>query len=95
MTAGVGGLTEAPVVTKMVSPSGLSRRYEGATVTLWLNVDEKGQPSDIRVQGNDRSLTRSLVSAVSQWQFAPAKKDGVAVPAKIMLPVELVESLRS
>lgn len=82
---------EAPVLEKMVSPTGLSRRHEGATVTLSMTVDDKGQPSDIRVQGNDQNLTRSLVSAVSQWQFAPAKKNGVAVESKIVLPVELVE----
>jgi len=82
---------EAPVLEKMVSPTGLSRRHEGSTVTLSMTVDDKGQPSDIRVQGNDQNLTRSLVSAVSQWQFAPAKKNGVAVQTKIVLPVELVE----
>jgi len=82
---------EAPVVEKMVSPTGLSRRHENATVTLSMNVDEKGQASNIRLRGNDASLERSLVAAVSQWQFAPAKKNGVAVPSKIVLPVELVE----
>ena len=83
---------EAPVLEKTVAPTGLSRRHEGSTVTLTMNVDDKGQPSNIRVQGNDASLTRSMVAAVSQWQFAPAKKNGVAVPSKIVLPVELVEA---
>jgi|GEM_PF-1365740 len=82
---------EAPVLEKMVAPTGLSRRHEGATVTLSMTVDDKGQPSEIRVPGNDQNLTRSLVSAVSQWQFVPAKKNGVAVPSKIALPIELVE----
>ena len=82
---------EAPVLEKVVSPTGLSRRHEGATVTVTMNVDDKGQPSNISVAGNDAKLTRSLVTAVSQWQFTPAKKNGVAVPSKIVLPVELVE----
>ena len=82
---------EAPVVAKMVSPTGLSRRHEGATVTLSMSVDDKGQPSNIRVRGNDTNLERCLVAAVSQWQFTPAKKNGVAVPSKIVLPVELIE----
>jgi len=86
---------EAPVVAKMVSPAGLSSRHKGATVTLTMTVDEKGQPSNIRVQGNDANLKRNLVPAVSQWQFTPAKKNGVPVSSKIVLPIELVEALGS
>jgi TonB family protein len=82
---------EAPVVAKMVSPTGLSRRHEGATVTLRMTVNDKGQPSNIQVNGVDAQLKQSLVSAVSQWEFTPAKKNGVAVPTRIELPVELVE----
>jgi TonB family protein len=83
---------EAPVIEKIVSPTGLSRQHEGSTVTVSMTIDEKGQPSNIRVMGNDAKLTRSLSAAVSQWQFSPAKKNGVAVPAKVVLPVELVEA---
>jgi len=86
---------EAPVLEKVVAPTGLSRRHEGTTVTLTMNVDDKGQPSHIRVQGDDANLARSMVSAVSQWQFAPAKKNGVAISSKIVLPVELVEGRHS
>jgi TonB family protein len=82
---------EAPVVAKTVSPTGLSRRHEGATITLRMTVDDKGQPSNIEVNSIDSKLKRSLVSAVSQWEFTPAKKNGVAVPSKIEIPVELVE----
>ncbi len=84
---------EAPAVTKVVSPTGLSRRLEGATVMLSLTIDANGQPSEIRVMSqDDGALTRSMVSAVSQWHFTPAKKNGVPVTTKIVLPVELVES---
>ena len=83
---------EAPALTKMVAPTGLSRRHS-PTVTLSLNVDENGQPSNIKViSREDGAVASSLVTAVSQWQFTPAKKNGVAVPSKIVLPVELVES---
>jgi TonB family protein len=82
---------EAPVVAKVVSPTGLSSSLKGSTVTLTMTIDDKGQPSDIRVSGNDAKLTRSMVSAVSQWQFAPAKKNGIAVSSRIVLPVELTE----
>ncbi len=84
---------EAPVVSKMVAPTGLSRRLEGATVMLSMTVDASGQPSNIKVTSNEnRALTGRLVSAVSKWQFTPAKKNGVAVPSKVVLPVEVVES---
>jgi TonB family protein len=84
---------QAPAIAKMVAPTGLSRRIEGATVMLSLNIDEHGQPSNIQVMSRDaQSSTNSLVAAVSQWQFTPAKKNGVAVPSKVVLPVELVES---
>jgi len=87
---------EAPAVAKLVSPIGLSRRFEGATVTLSLTVDASGRPSDIKVMSQgDGAFTRSVVAAVSQWQFTPAKKNGVAVATKVMIPVELVESLGS
>jgi TonB family protein len=86
---------DAPVIEKMVAPTGLSSRHKGTTVTLSMTVDEKGQPSNIRVKGNDANLVRNLVPAVSQWQFAPAKKNGVAVPSKIELPIELVEARSS
>jgi TonB family protein len=82
---------EAPVVAKVVSPTGLSRRHEGATVTLTMTVDDKGQPSNIEVRSRDANLKQSLVAAVSQWQFTPAKKNGVAVPSRIVVPVELIE----
>jgi TonB family protein len=83
---------EAPALTKMVSPTNLSRRH-GTTVRLSMTIDANGQPSDIKVVSReDAAISRSLVTAVSQWQFTPAKKNGVAVPSKITVPVELVES---
>ena len=83
---------EAPALAKMVSPTGLSRRH-GATVTVSLTVDANGQPGNIKVTSrDDQALTSSLVAAVSKWQFTPAKKNGVAVPSKVVLPLELVES---
>ena len=83
---------EAPVVTKMVAPTGLSRQLEGALVRISLNVDENGRPSNIQVVSRDSSSSDRLVAAVSKWQFSPAKKNGIAVPSKIVLPVELAES---
>lgn len=85
---------EAPAIAKLVSPVGLSRRHEGTTVRLAFTIDAAGQPHDIRVvsPSNDPALTRQLVPAVAQWQFTPAKKNGVAVATKVVVPVQLVDS---
>lgn len=83
---------EAPAPIKIVNPTGLFRRHEGATVTLSLTVDAAGQPHDIKLaRGTDDNLTEKLLPAVAQWRFTPAKRNGVAVATRIELPVQLVE----
>jgi len=83
---------EAPVPTKVVNPTGLFRRHEGAIVRLSLTVDAAGQPHDIRIMaGQDQNLTERLLPAVAQWRFTPARKNGAPVPARIVLPVQLVD----
>ena len=83
---------EAPVPVKVVNPTGLFRRHEGETVKLSLTVDAAGQPHDIRIMaGQDQNLTERLLPAVAQWKFIPAKKDGVPVSSRIVLPVQLVD----
>ncbi len=82
----------APAPTAVVNPTELPRSHIGAIVTLRLNVDAAGQPSNIRVLSDrDPALQRRLVQAVSQWRFAPARQHGVAVGATIELPLELRE----
>jgi TonB family protein len=81
----------APVVTKVVHPAGIARRFEGATVRVTLTVDENGKPSDIRlVTNNDRNLKDTLIPAVAQWEFAPARLNGKAISAKVELPIQLL-----
>jgi len=83
---------EAPVLTKMVSPTGLTRRHS-ETITLTFTVDASGKPQDVKIVSvNDRSLERSLVPAVRQWEFTPARRNGVVVPMRVVLPIELVEA---
>ena len=81
----------APVVTKVVNPAGIARRHDGVTVRVTLTVDENGKPSDIRlVTNNDRNLKDTLIPAVAQWEFAPARLNGKAIPAKVELPIQLL-----
>ena len=83
---------EAPAPVKIVNPTGLFRRHEGATVMLSLTVDATGQPHDIKLlRGSDDNLTEKLLPVVAQWRFTPAKKNGVPVPVRIELPLQLVE----
>lgn len=81
----------APVVTKVVNPAGIARRFEGATVRVTLTVDENGKPSDIRlVTNNDRNLKDTLIPAVAQWEFAPARLNGKAISSRVELPIQLL-----
>lgn len=82
----------APVPAMVVTPTGLPRSHIGAVVTLRLNVDAAGQPSNIQViSERNPALTRCLVEAVAQWRFSPARRNGVAVGATIELPLKLQE----
>src|SRR5437868_3598036 len=80
-----------PTVTKVVNPTGLPQRFEGATVHVSFTVDPTGQPRNIRLlDESDANLAKSLTVAVSQWQFAPVQKNGVPVSTKVLLPLKLV-----
>jgi TonB family protein len=84
---------DAPVLSNVVAPIGLPRAFEGVTVTLSLTIDATGQPHNIKVVSRgDQDLAPYLVAAISQWQFTPARKNGVAVATKVLMPIELVDS---
>jgi TonB family protein len=84
---------ELPVPAKIVSPIDLPRTFQRVTVMVSLVIDETGQPRDIRiVSARDRALTRSLVSAIAQWQFTPARRNGAPVSVKAILPLEVIEA---
>jgi TonB family protein len=84
---------QAPVPIKIVSPTGLPYSLKGETVTLLLTIDAAGQPHNIKIViGDTPMLRRSLVAAVSQWQFTPALRNGVPVSTKIVMPLRLEEA---
>jgi len=83
--------TDVPLPVKVVSPTDLSPRWIGATVTLSLTVDASGQPRDIAVlQPADPELAQRVVAALAQWRFTPALEKGAPVARKIVLPVRLL-----
>lgn len=84
---------EAPAPTSIVSPTGLPPSFKGQTVEVSLTVSATGEVSHVRlVRATDRYLLKSLVSALSQWKFTPARKNGVPVSSKVVLPLQLEES---
>ncbi|HWA26819.1 MAG TPA: TonB family protein [Lacunisphaera sp.] len=82
----------APAPAKIVSPTGIARRYQGQTIRVSLTIDEAGQPHNINLLSDqDPHLMRQLVPAVAKWQFTPAKRNGHAVRADVVLPIQLVD----
>ena len=81
---------DPPTPTKVVGPTDLSSRYCGAVVTLRLTVEATGEPRDISVDSpRDPQLVRAMMKAVAQWRFAPARKDGLPIATKVVLPIRL------
>lgn len=67
------------------------RNHEQGTVLLRVEVDNSGQPVVVSIERSSGS--RSLDQAARQqvlrhWRFEPAQRDGVAVPAIGMVPVQ-------
>ena len=82
-----------PVPISVVAPR-VASIYEGTTVELEFIVDEAGNPLDVVVKSAEDFMVASLVKqAVQQWRFKPAELNGVPVPMKVVLPVNIFEDL--
>jgi hypothetical protein len=76
-----------PVVT--VAPE-ISERYAGRVIKVSLTIDSKGRPKSIRAMNTmEEMLINQITRAVSQWEFAPATRDGVAIETRVVLPLEV------
>jgi len=82
------GRAGIPVPISVIMPE-VSARYAGEQVMLEFVVDATGKPTLLTsvTPGVNAELVTSLVSAVAQWQFAPALVEGKAVARKVALPV--------
>lgn len=61
--------------------------YRG-TCVLWLVVDAKGQPRDIKVaHALGMGLDEKAIEAVRQWRFSPAMKNGAPVAVQINVEI--------
>jgi len=62
----------------------------GKSARIQFVVDTMGRPSDFVVLStNDPAMAESVIEAVSQWQFEPARINGVAVSRRVVLPVHV------
>lgn len=81
---------EAPVPVKTIQPIELPSSHRGSEVNLSMTVDAAGKPSNIRVMNTrDQAAYKRIIATVAQWEFSPARRNGVAVPAKVELPLEV------
>lgn len=81
---------EAPVPRQTIQPIELPASHHGSEVKLNMTIDAAGKPSNIRVANvSDQQAYRRIIATVSQWEFSPARKNGVAVPVRVELPLEV------
>ncbi|WP_052756189.1 energy transducer TonB [Lysobacter capsici] len=71
-------------------PAAALRRGEGGTVVLRVNVGADGVPDDIAVsrRSGSRDLDRAAMTAVRDWRFKPATRNGREVASVVEQPVE-------
>jgi len=67
---------------QLVSAKRPSNPDSGESASIWVSfdVDEKGVPANLHVEGSsDRKWERKMLEAVQHWRFSPGMKDGKAV----------------
>jgi len=92
VTNAAADFDERPVPVKSVAPdypSEMKDAHASGIVTLSVLVDENGDVRDQRVAKSTRpEFESAALTAVEKWKFKPAKKAGVAVKAKITIPIK-------
>ncbi|QWP74962.1 TonB family protein [Lysobacter sp. K5869] len=71
-------------------PATALRRGEGGTVVLRVNVGADGRADEVAVtrRSGSRDLDRAALSAVRDWRFKPATRNGREVASVVQQPVE-------
>ncbi len=83
-----------PVPISVVSPH-VAPDAAGQHVEVEFIVTTTGTPTGISIRSSsDATLNDDVVAAVKQWQFLPAKKDGMPVATKVILPVRVTADNR-
>jgi len=87
----IGGGVSPPSILYKVEPEyseeARKAKFQG-TVLLFVVVDEKGNPRDIKIiRPLGLGLDQKAVEAVEKWKFSPGKKDGKPVPVQAQIEV--------
>jgi TonB family protein len=87
----IGGGVSAPALLYKVEPEyseeARKAKFQG-TVTLFVIVDEKGNPKEVKViRPLGLGLDQKAIEAVEKWRFRPGMKDGKAVPVQATIEV--------
>jgi TonB family protein len=87
----IGGGVSPPTVLYKVEPEyseeARKAKFQG-TVVLYVVVDEKGNPKDLKVlRPLGLGLDQKAIEAVEKWRFNPGKKDGKPVPVQATIEV--------
>ena len=60
------------------------------TVTVMVVISDKGYVCDVHLlRGIDKPTNKAAMASIRKWQFAPARKDGRAVPVVVSAEVDL------
>lgn len=83
---------ERPVPVKAVAPDypeEMLKEQVSGIVTVKLLIDENGDVLERAVSKSTRQeFEPAALAAVEKWKFRPARKAGVAVRARITLPIK-------
>ena len=92
----IGQVTRPPQATKIVKPEATSlarSRKVSGTVLVRVLVDENGRAAQTEIYRDTTprvGLGEASVTAVKQWEWTPATKDGVKVKTWIVVPLPFV-----
>jgi periplasmic protein TonB len=71
-------------------PTEALRRGESGTVLVRVEVDAGGAPAGVALvqRSGSRDLDRAAMEAVRKWRFMPAQRDGQAIAASLVIPID-------
>ena len=71
-------------------PGAALRRGESGTVLVRVEVDTAGMPAGVALvqRSGSRDLDRAAMEAVRAWRFQPAQRNGQAIAASLVIPID-------
>ncbi|MGH8062509.1 MAG: energy transducer TonB [Pseudoxanthomonas sp.] len=71
-------------------PGAALRRGESGTVLVRVEVDASGMPAGVALvqRSGSRDLDRAAMEAVREWRFQPAQRNGQAIAASLVIPID-------